>query len=79
MNLERFQATVDRFTDLKKTLAFPGHDSTGTSPQVPRRAEQMGAKREAGRKPAGKPGELTTVVFLLGNGTSWLLIFVCIR
>ena len=62
MNLERFQATVDRFTDLKKTLSFPDHNSPGTSPQLPRRAEHIVAQRNVGRKPAGKPGELNAEI-----------------
>ena len=62
MNLEKFQATIDRFTDLKKTLSFPDHDSPGTSPQLPRRAEQIMAQNDAARKAAGKSGEITIKV-----------------
>ena len=65
MNLERFQATVDRFTDLKKTLSFPDRDSPPTSPQLPRRTEHITAQREAVRKPAGKPGELMAEILEL--------------
>ena len=40
VNMERFKATVDKFTDLKKTLSYPEHESPGTSPQIPRKKDQ---------------------------------------
>ena len=40
MNMERFKATVDKYSDLKKTLSYPEHESPGTSPQIPRKKDQ---------------------------------------
>ena len=40
VNMERFKATVDKFTDLKKTLSYPEHESPGSSPQISRKKDQ---------------------------------------
>ena len=56
MNMERFKATIDKFTDLKKTLSFPEHESPGTSPQIPRKAAQRVTLKDPGKKADKKIG-----------------------
>lgn len=56
INVEQFQATIDRFTDLKKTLSFPEHESPGTAPQLTRRAVQVAPQKDPGKNMNKKPG-----------------------
>ena len=61
INMEQFQATVDRFTDLKKTLSFPEHESPGTSPQLSRRTVQPAPQKDSGKNMNKKSGMIKII------------------
>lgn len=76
MNMEKFQATIDRFTDLKKTLSFIEHESPGTSPQLPRRGKQLGPQTDTGKKTDRKTGRLNVIMCLQQRWSGDILFLV---
>ena len=61
INMEQFQATVDRFTDLKKTLSFPEHESPGTSPQLSRKIVQPAPQKDPEKNMNKKSGMIKII------------------